>query len=107
METLGPLSRYRRYLVGLDREAADALDDESLDLLSQPEVVDLLCLRDEIESMPLSESERAELQSLDRLLVKHGRLVALHMPSAPERRPVAWWWRLDEDPRLRGRPRAS
>ncbi len=107
METLGPLPRYRRHLVGLDWEAADALDDESLDLLTQPEVVDLLCLRDEIETMSLSEPERAELQSLDRLLVKHRRLVAPHMPSSPERQLAAWWWRLDEGPRVRGRPRGA
>ena len=52
------LERYRRYLDALDREAVLVADqDEYLDLLTMPEVVDVLCLRDEIDGLRLDSSQ--------------------------------------------------
>ena len=79
------LERYRRYLDALDREAVLVADQEGyLDLLTMPEVVDVLCLRDEIDGLRLDSSQETELACLDNVLLKHYRVFEENTPTVKQ-----------------------
>lgn len=84
--------RYKRLLTTFDAEAARLPRDEYLDLLSDGEVADLLCTRDEVGAFPLTVEQRQELPALDALLWKHRDVFALHTPYLNPQANAGWWW---------------
>lgn len=103
MGAIEALDRYRRYLEPLDREATQVADEEAyLDLMSDGEIIDLLCTRDELEQMHLAPEQRDYLTRLDDLLVKHHRVIAENLWPFPEKPRSQWWWHLHDGPQVRG-----
>lgn len=108
MGALEALDRYRRYVDVLDEYAARLLDQEEyLDLLTPGEVVDLLCTRDELETLRLDPEQVAELARLDDLIVKHHRVIAWNLPSVRTEPRAHWWWHLHEGPQVRAEALAA
>jgi DNA-binding XRE family transcriptional regulator len=91
------IGRYRRYLNAVDREAEKSLSEENyLDLLSDGEIIDLLCTRDELAQLTLNASEQTELEELDDLLEKHHRVISENLPPLPAKPRSRWWWHVNE-----------
>lgn len=102
MGALAPLERYRSYLETIDEESRRVADDEEyLDLLAPSEVIDLLCVRDEIAEQSLDAEQRRETDRLDDLLLKHRRLIAENIAPRTGEPNARWWWRLHEGPQVR------
>lgn len=88
------LERYKRLLITFDSEAARLTNDEYLDLLSDGEVADILCTRDEVAESPLTSEQARDLEVLDTLLWKHRDVFAMHTPELNPPAGAGWWWRI-------------